>query len=80
MSLAGGKALPGTCAPPRKGRGTGPVGYKLFAVANDAGDNGRGRSERAKLQRRAANGVPPTPALQPTKKDWPWWSVFLYES
>ena len=29
MSLAGGKALPGTCAPPRKSRGTGPVGYKF---------------------------------------------------
>gem|GEM_PF-4006417 len=44
MSLAGGKALQGACAPTRKGRGTGPVGYKLFAIANDAGDNGRGRN------------------------------------
>ena len=58
LFMVGGRVR-GACAPPRKGRGTGPVGYKLFAVANDAGDNGRGRSERSE---RSSPGVAFPPA------------------
>ena len=52
MSLAGGKALQGACAPPRKGRGTGPVGYK-FPKGTQETMGGAGVSE--------ANEVPPVP-------------------